>query len=138
MAQTFQCTIVTPQQQVLDQPVVYASVPAWDGLVGVAPQRAPLLIRLGDGPLRLDLPQDAEDQSLWFFVGGGFAQMKDNRLTILADEAVAADEISTETARADLAAAGGRVAVSDDEIRQRDRDLGRARHMLHVVEQAEA
>lgn len=136
MAQTFQCMIVTPQRQVLDQRVAYASVPAWDGLVGVAPQRAPLLIRLGDGPLRLDPPDDDQERSLWFFVGGGFAQMKDNRLTILADEAIPAEEISAEAARAALAAAGG-VAVADDEVQQRDRDLNRARHMLHVVEQAE-
>jgi F-type H+-transporting ATPase subunit epsilon len=137
VAQTFQCTLVTPQRQVLDQPVAYASVPAWDGLVGIAPQRAPLLVRLGDGPLRLDLPEDAGGQSMWFFVGGGFAQMKDNRLTILADEAVPADEISAETARAALAAAASRIAVADDEVRGRDRDRSRAMHMLHVLEQAE-
>jgi F-type H+-transporting ATPase subunit epsilon len=137
LAQTFQCTIVTPQRQVLDQMAVYASVPAWDGLVGIAPQRAPLLVRLGDGPLRLDLPDDADKDACWYFIGGGFAQMKDNRLTILADEAVAASEINADTARAAVAAAADRVAVTDEEVQQRNRDLNRARHMLHILEHAE-
>lgn len=134
MANTFACSLVTPQRQVLDEAVAYASLPAWDGLVGVAPGRAPLLAKLGDGALRLDLP---EGESRWFFVGGGFAQMKDNRLTILADEAVEADAIDVEAAKASLAAAEARVAVGDEQVVSRDREARRAQAMLHVHELAE-
>ncbi len=134
MANTFACSLVTPQRQVLDEAVAYASLPAWDGLVGVAPGRAPLLAKLGDGALRLDLP---EGESRWFFVGGGFAQMKDNRLTILADEAVEADAIDVEAAKASLAAAEARVAVGDEQVASRDREARRAQAMLHVHELAE-
>ena len=70
MAETLQCTLVTPSAQLLDEEITYASVPAWDGLIGIAPMRAPLLIKLEDGPLRLDFTQGG---SRWFFVGGGFA-----------------------------------------------------------------
>ncbi|HAI13510.1 MAG TPA: hypothetical protein DCM28_17515, partial [Phycisphaerales bacterium] len=51
MATSFQCTLVTPERQLVDQPVTYASIPAWDGLMGVEPQRAPLMIKLGAGAL---------------------------------------------------------------------------------------
>ena len=82
MPATFQCTIVTPQQPVLDKMVTYASIPAWDGQIGLAPKRAALLAKLGDGPLRLT---DAHGNSSWFFLTGGFAQMKENRLTLLTE-----------------------------------------------------
>ncbi len=43
MAQkTFRCKVVTPTASLLDEPVAYASVPAWDGLFGVLPGRAPI------------------------------------------------------------------------------------------------
>jgi F0F1-type ATP synthase epsilon subunit len=46
--------------------------------------RAPLLAKLGKGPLRLDL---ASGQRKLFRIQGGIAQMKDNRLTILTQTA---------------------------------------------------
>lgn len=134
MADTFACSLVTPERELLDVAVEYASLPAWDGLVGVAPQRAPLLAKLGDGPLRLDLPGG---EARWFFVGGGFAQMKDNKLTILADEAVEASGIDVEGAQASLKAAEAHVAVGDEQVAKRDREVRRAQQMLHVHELAE-
>lgn len=35
MAKTFHCKLITPMAKVLDEEVVYASVPAWDGMLGV-------------------------------------------------------------------------------------------------------
>jgi len=134
VADSYQCTLVTPERQLLDEQVVYASVPAWDGLVGVAPQRAPLAIKLGDGPMRLDLPNG---DSRWFFVGGGFAQMKDNKLSVLADEAVPADRIDTDEAQASLKEAEARVAIADDEVAQRRRQINRAKHLLALAVRAE-
>jgi len=76
----FQCVVVTPEQQVLDESLTQAIIPAEDGLLGILTQRAPLLAKLGKGPLRLDL---ASGQKKMFRIEGGIAQMKDNRLTIL-------------------------------------------------------
>ena len=134
MADSFQCTLVTPEQQLLDEQVSYASIPAWDGLVGVAPQRAPLAMKLGDGPLRLDLP---DGESRWFFVGGGFAQMKDNKLSVLADEAVAPGEVNAEETAASLKEAEARVALADEEVLARRRQINRAKHLLVLAERAE-
>ena len=52
-ANSFQCRLITPTAKVLDEAVVYASVPAWDGLMGVLPNRAPIVAKLGLGELRL-------------------------------------------------------------------------------------
>lgn len=129
MSSTFQCTLVTPEQQLLDQPVRYASIPAWDGQIGLMHNRAPLLVQLGDGPMRLEL---ADGSTRTFFVAGGFAQMKDDRLSVLTSEAIESDEIDSQAATAALNEAQARRAFNDDEIRRRDRQLNRARAMLRL------
>jgi F-type H+-transporting ATPase subunit epsilon len=80
----FQCVVVTPEQQVMDESLTQAIIPAEDGLLGILTHRAPLLAKLGKGPLRLDL---ASGQKKLFRIEGGIAQMKDNRLTILTQTA---------------------------------------------------
>src|SRR3954471_15209303 len=50
----FQCTIVTPEQQLLDESARQAIIPAHDGLIGVLTDRAPLLVKLGVGKLEVD------------------------------------------------------------------------------------
>src|SRR5207302_6495520 len=105
----FQCVIVTPEQQVLDESATQAIVPAHDGLIGILTDRAPLLVKLGTGPLRID--PAAGGQPNYYFVSGGVAQMKDNRLTILTEEAAPASAIDAEAARAEYAEAAARRAT---------------------------
>ena len=120
----FQCTVVTPEQQAFDASISQAILPAHDGLVGILTNRAPLLVKLGVGPLRLDL---ANGQKQFFFVDGGVAQMKDNELTIVTGEATSAEELDYEAARAEYAEAAARRAVSPEEIDDRDRQMRRAK-----------
>jgi F-type H+-transporting ATPase subunit epsilon len=85
---SFQCVVVTPEQELLDQTVKQVILPAEDGLIGILTDRAPMLARLGKGPLRVD-PDQGPTQM--FHVEGGVAQMKGNKLTILARKATAAE-----------------------------------------------
>jgi F-type H+-transporting ATPase subunit epsilon len=126
----FQCTLVTPEQQILDEQITQAIVPAHDGLVGILTDRAPLLLQLGTGPLRIDL---AGGQRRYFFVDGGVAQMKDNKLTILSTEAKPASEIDAETARAAYAEAAARKAIDAKSAEEREHQLARARAMQTVA-----
>ena len=132
MADTFHCTLVTPESQLLDEEVAYASVPAWDGLMGVAPGRAAVVAKLGDGPLRLDFKQGG---SRYFFVGGGFLQIQQNRLTLLTTQATPAEEIVAKQAEEELRAAQQRKAVGDEAIDQRITDTERARTKVHLARQ---
>jgi F-type H+-transporting ATPase subunit epsilon len=120
---SFQCTVVTPEQQVMDETVTQAILPAHDGQLGVLTNRAPILVKLGVGPLRLDLPGG---QRRVFFVEGGIAQMKSNRLTILTDDAIPASEIDAETARAEYAEAAARVPTDEKTKKDRERAMRRA------------
>jgi F-type H+-transporting ATPase subunit epsilon len=80
----FNCVVVTPEQQVLDQQCTQVIFPAYDGQIGILTDRAPLLAKLGKGELRVQPTSGAEQT---FTINGGVAQMKDNKLTILTTHA---------------------------------------------------
>jgi F-type H+-transporting ATPase subunit epsilon len=120
----FRCTIVTPEEQVLDESLTQAILPAHDGLIGILTDRAPLLAKLGQGPLRVDL---AGGQSRYYYVEGGIAQMKDNRLTILTSEATPASEIDAEAARAEYAEAVARRITDAHSFDDRQKQMARGR-----------
>lgn len=128
----FQCTIVTPEQQVLDASLTQAILPAHDGLVGILTDHAPLLVKLGTGRLQIDLPGG---QSRAFFVDGGVAQVKDNKLTVLTNDAIPDAEIDADTARAEYAEASARVATDEFTARERERQMNRARAKQQVAAQ---
>jgi F-type H+-transporting ATPase subunit epsilon len=84
---SFKCVVVTPEQDVLDLAATQVILPADDGLIGILTNRAPMLARIGKGPLRVD-PDKGPTQT--FHIQGGVAQMKENKLTILTQKAVPA------------------------------------------------
>src|SRR3954465_11006588 len=121
---SFQCVLVTPEQQVLDETVTQAIVPAHDGQVGILTGRSPILVKLGTGELRVDLPGG---QRRFYFVDGGVAQMKDNKLTILSTDAAPASAINAETARAEDAEAEARKPTDAKTTAERAHQMARAR-----------
>ncbi len=126
MAKTFRCTVVTPEQELLSQEVAYADVPFWDGQVGILPGRAPMLGRLGTGVLTLE----SEAGYNRVYIGGGFVQMKGEQLTVLAEEAMTADQIDKAEAEAELRDAESGSGGSSEEMNNRQRRLTRARSMI--------
>lgn len=109
---TFRCRLITPAAQLLDAPVTYASIPAWDGLFGVLVNRAPIVAKLGLGELKLELAERGGTKS--FVVQDGFVQMVNNKLTILASKAFPTETLSAAEAQAELATAEREQPKSDD------------------------
>lgn len=107
MARTIRCMIVTPTGSLFDESVTYASVPAWDGQMGVMTGGSPVLAKLGAGSLRLDFP---EGGSRWYLLDGGFAQFREDELTLLSETAVPAEVLSQKEGEAELAEANARVS----------------------------
>ena len=89
MAATFHLSVVTPEQSVLAAEVTFVALPAHDGEIGIKRNRAPLLVRLSPGTLRADT--DGGPRTL--FIDGGFAEMADNRLTVLTEAAMRPEEL---------------------------------------------
>ena len=129
MADTFHISVITPERAVLDSEATFAVVPAHDGELGILARRAPLLYRLGAGLLRVETPEGKRA----IFVAGGFAQMVENRLTILTEIAKEPDKIERAAAERALAEAQAMKGVTDAEFQTRQRALAAARAELRLA-----
>ena len=76
--------IVTPDRKVLSQPVDYVGAPGIEGEFGIMANHVPFLSALG---------------IFYVFVAGGFAEVSNNKVTVLAEVAERAAEIDVERAR---------------------------------------
>ena len=135
---TITCRLVTPSKELLNEQVVYASVPAWDGLIGFQHGGASLVSRLGLGKLRLDFPSENGSGSREFLIEGGFLEMSENELVILAEFAIAAEEIIETDAKAQLAEAEARIVPEDapnklEAVERITREKERAKLMLSMA-----
>ena len=92
---SLQCVVVTPERAVLDQTVDFVALPMYDGELGVLPGRAPLIGRLGYGEMRIR----HGNQTTHFYVDSGFAQIRNNVVTVLTPRALRADEIDMRAAQ---------------------------------------
>jgi len=133
MADTFRCTLVTPEEQVLDEQVTYVTFPAWDGQVGIAPGRSPLLARVGIGSMRLDFVGGA---SRWYLLEGGFAQMLGDQLTILSDKSTAAERLIASDAAKELEEALAMSAGDEASLKARSAALQAAREKQRMAKVA--
>lgn len=116
-SKVFHTAVISPEALVLEAEVTAVQFPAFDGMVGILTHRAPLLTRLGTGIIRLEIDQ-AEPKE--FLIVGGYAQMKDNVLNILTDEAIPAAQITSETRNAEAAKLEKLTANDPATTKQRD------------------
>jgi len=126
---TFHCSVITPERAVLETEATFVAFPAWDGEVGILHDRAPLLFKMGTGELRVESPEG--NQTL--FVDGGFAQMVDNKLTLLTEQAKKIGEIDAAAAEKALAAARTMPMVTDAAFNARQHAVQSAQVQLHLV-----
>lgn len=127
---TVQCTLITPEAKVFEEPITSALMTLHDGQTGILNRRAPLMAKLGLGPLRLTFVEGG-DRS--YLVEGGFVQMVDNRLTLLAESAIPAERISESEAQAELAEAEARQPQTREEMERITRERRRARIKLDMA-----
>src|SRR5262249_52217295 len=96
--------------------------------LGVLPGRSPLIGRLGYGELRTK----AGAATRRYFVDGGFAEVRDNVVTVLTHRAVPAANVDTAAAARELEQAQGRRAATDHEQDEKSKATSRARAQLRV------
>ena len=83
MPDTITCSLITPELEVFEKEASYIDLPAHDGQMGFQANRAPLLVKLGEGILTVK----GAGEETQMQISGGFAQMKGNTLAILTDKA---------------------------------------------------
>ncbi len=88
--------IVTAERTVYSDDVDMVIAPGTEGELGILPRHAPLLTGLQVGELRIK----KEGQEELFAIGGGFMEVRPDRVIVLADTAEYAEEIDIERAEA--------------------------------------
>ncbi len=129
---TLHCIVVTPEATELDTPAEFVALPLYDGEVGIAPGRAPLIGRLGYGELRVR----RNGELIRYYVDGGFVQVANNVVSVLTNRALLASVLDQGAAAEQLRTALARPAAGSEELAIRERLILQARGQLRVASHA--
>lgn len=121
----FRLEVVTAERAVYSEDVDLVTVPGIDGELGILPHHAPLLTALSYGELLIR--KGGEETSI--AIGGGFLEVRPDKVVVLADMAERAEEIDLSRAEAARQQAQERIAVHPMEA-----DLLRAEAALRQAE----
>ena len=95
MAQQLQLEVVTPERRVLTEPVEMVTLPGLGGELGILPGHTPLISQLQTGVL--SYTKDGRASQL--HVSGGFLEVRDDHVSVLAEIAERPEEIDAARAR---------------------------------------
>ena len=109
--------LVSPERLLISAEVQQVTVPGTEGLFTVLPDHAPVLSTLRPGVIDV---VTAEGTAERIFVRGGFAEVNNLGLTVLAEMAIPLSELDDKTLEAQVRDAEEDVAdAKDDETRRR-------------------
>jgi F-type H+-transporting ATPase subunit epsilon len=94
--ETIQLEVVTPERLVVNETAEYIEIPGKTGHLGVLPGHAPLITELAVG----EISYRTGNVTKRLAVAWGFAEVLQNKVTILAETAEKAEEIDTARAEA--------------------------------------
>ena len=125
MTQKLILNIVTPEKQLVSEEVDQVNVPGTEGDLGILHDHAPILTLLRSG----QLSYEKEGETVVLVVSGGYLEVTDNRVTVLAETGEFLHEIDRE--RAELAQANaekrlGETDISEEEYIETQKKLFRA------------
>ncbi|MFL6462914.1 MAG: ATP synthase F1 subunit epsilon [Bryobacteraceae bacterium] len=110
MADTFQLQVATPERLFVDEQVSEAELPGRNGYMGILPGHAPLLSALAPGILTYG--SGGNRQAI--VIDGGFVEIFEDHVRVLADSAERPDQIDINRARQDLDAANRALREAHD------------------------
>lgn len=113
MAGTFKFELVTPERMALSQDATQVLVPGVEGEFTVLPGHAPVISALRPGVIEVTLAEGGETERI--FVKGGFAEVDADRVTVLAERAMAVDQMSADVVAAELETAEAELAAAADD-----------------------
>ena len=133
-----QLSIVTPERLVLDEDVDQVNVPGVEGDLGILYDHAPILTTMRPGRFSYELIGEKGRETIHMVVSGGYLEVRDNRVIVLAEAVEFLDEIDKERAKASLIKAEealSRADLSDDEFEEAQNKLFRAIARLEPIEE---
>ena len=128
--------LVTPEHIVLSEAVDMVVVPGTEGNFGVLPGHALLISTIRPGTIEVYRGQSVIQR---IFVVGGFAEVTPDRCTVLADEAIPAEDLDRAAIESQLQATQGNLPSLREQVgRAAGTDRERLTIELHDLERDEA
>ncbi len=134
MAKHLTLELVTPEKVAWSAPADFVVLPAYEGEMGVLPGHQPFLVQLGAGEVRVTV----KDEVQHFAVSGGFAEIKNNTVSLFAETAEDASQIDSERAHQALEKAKASVKPGLDpmQLAAMDAAIRRAQVRVRVARRA--
>ena len=112
MADTFQLQIATAERLMVDEQVTQAEIPGKEGYMGILAGHAPLLSALGAGVLTYEGGGRGQET---LAIAGGFLEVFQDHVSVLADHAEFAADIQADKARQELEQANDALKKAQNE-----------------------
>ena len=125
MSQKLTLSVVTPEKQLVSEEVDQVNAPGSEGDFGVLYDHAPILTNLRSGQLSYE--NDGESTAV--VISGGYLEVTDNRVTILAESGEFLHEIDRERAERARSQAEEKLSnpdLSEEEFSETQKKLFRA------------
>jgi len=133
MTEHLHLSLVTPEKQVVSEEVDQVNVPGSEGDLGILYDHAPIITNLRPGPLSYE----KGNVTTQLIVSGGYLEVTDNRVIILAETAEFLHEVDrerAEKAKSKAEAILSKADISEEEFREAQGDLFRALARLEPTE----
>jgi F-type H+-transporting ATPase subunit epsilon len=130
MAPTLRLEIVTPEKVAFSEDVSMVTAPAIDGQIGIYPQHVRLITQMAPG--ELSITTDAGE--ILLAVGEGLVVVTADRVEILTDMAIRAEDIDEAKAEEERQRAAARLQekISEESLAAVNASVIRALAQLHV------
>src|ERR1039458_8034467 len=130
MAATIKLEIVTPEAKIFSDDVDMVTLTGTEGEMGILPQHMPLMTQLVAG----EIVAQKGREIIFLAVGDGFVQVTGDRVAILTDMAIRADDIDEARAEEARQRAEARLAqkITDEEATRVNAALAHAAIQLKV------
>ena len=110
MAEQLELEIATPERELVREEVSDVQLPGKDGYLGILPGHAALLGQLGAGALCYT----AGGSTHYLAVDGGFIEVLEDHVRVLADSAEKAEDIDLARAKSELEQATEKLGSAED------------------------
>lgn len=129
MAKEFSLSVVAPDRSVVEERVTSVIAPGSAGYFGVMGGHEPMIASLNSGVLEYT---DTSDQKKHVAMGGGFAEVTGERMTVLADSAEKAEDIDVAEAEQRLEEARRSLRGESSSMTQQEATLEMDRAMTRI------
>ena len=129
---TFKIKVVTYEEKVLEQEAEFVLVRTTEGDMGILPNHAPFIAGLSTGEMKIRLNGKEEK----YFVSEGLLEISNNVVTIIATEAIPADQLDVERAKKEVEELKAKLAKmqEDKDILLTQKNLHKALMKVQVAE----